>query len=136
MIFLLFIALLFPGQTWAGPAFGADGYEKVEFVTYFGTTDKPVGMEWDAGEGATAYEIRLWHVEKQVYVTEGSTTETWAMVFLPRSGHFIAELRSVNEETGQASEWVTSIEIGTVDGVDWPWWLYGYLAPPGPIIIN
>ena len=67
-------------------------------------------MEWDAGGSATAYELKMFHVEKQVYITLGSTTETWVIVFLPRSGHYIPELRSVNENTGEKSEWVTSVD--------------------------
>lgn len=37
---------------------------------------------------------------------------------------------------GRASTWSKSTTHGEVDGVDKGWWVYGYLAKPGPIIIG
>lgn len=37
---------------------------------------------------------------------------------------------------GRASIWAKSTTHGEVDGVDRGWWVYGYLAKPGPIVIG
>lgn len=37
---------------------------------------------------------------------------------------------------GRASTWAKSTTHGEVDGADRGWWVYGYLAKPGPIIIG
>ena len=37
---------------------------------------------------------------------------------------------------GKASTWAKSTTHGQVDGVDRGWWVYGYVAKPGPIVIG
>lgn len=37
---------------------------------------------------------------------------------------------------GRASIWAKSTTHGEVDGADRGWWVYGYLAKPGPIVIG
>jgi hypothetical protein len=37
---------------------------------------------------------------------------------------------------GKASTWAKSTTHGQVEGVDRGWWVYGYIAKPGPIVIG
>jgi hypothetical protein len=46
------------------------------------------------------------------------------------------EIKDAIIAAGKASTWSESITHGQVDGVDRGWWLYGYVAKPGPIIIG
>ena len=129
MIILLFILML------SFQVFASEPFQPVDYVTYFGTTDNLISFAWDAGEGANAYELRLHGVEQDIYIDEGIVQELCMDIQLPKTGHYIAEIRSIGPD-GEVSEWVSSITIGTVDGVDRAWWLYGYPNSPGPIIIG
>jgi len=46
------------------------------------------------------------------------------------------EIKDAIIAAGKASTWAESITHGQVDGVARGWWLYGYIAKPGPIIIG
>ena len=111
-------------------------WETIDYVTHYGYTSETLTFMWDAGVGATSYEYRLYHVERKVYGDVVETTALQAEVQLPRTGHYIVEVRSKNERG--CSVWVqsTDAEKSTVDGQPRAWWVYGCVKPPGPIIIN
>ena len=46
------------------------------------------------------------------------------------------ELRTEMRNFGFASIWATSISDGSVDGAPRSWWVYCYIAPPGPPVIG
>ena len=46
------------------------------------------------------------------------------------------EIKDAIIAAGRASTWAKSTTHGQVDGVDRGWWIYAYIAKPGPIIIG
>jgi len=136
---ILFLSLVLPFKVYSADSIyvtGSHEFEPLDYITYFGTTDKTITMAWDAAENAVKYDIRLYHVEQHVYLKYGYVEGLQVSLKLPKTGHYIPEIRSVGTTDDQVSEWVTSLTAGTVNGELKPWWLYGYVAPPGPIIIN
>lgn len=114
--------------------------------TYFGTTEKEFTVAWDApvnADNITNYELRLYHVEREVYepiISVDNLTLRYT-TRLPRSGHFIVYIRSINnnaEEEFKYGLWVhsTDINTGSVNGERRAWWLYGHIAKPGEINFN
>jgi hypothetical protein len=115
---------------------------KKDYVTYFGTTDQSITVKWDAVDNAQGYQLELYHVERDSITkvaSEGLTT-TQLELTLPRSGHFIPRVRACSDYPAceTHSEWSESInsEVAIVDGEARSWWIYGYVAPPGQIIIG
>lgn len=118
-------------------AFAWDG---LDYFTYFGTTAETITCAWNPSETAEKYQVRALHREQNIYVDFGITNNCEHTVTLPRSGHYIFEVRAMKLEDGSAtaylvSEWIQSIdpEVATVDGNHRAWWVYGCVAPPGPI---
>lgn len=117
-------------------------WEKKDYVTYFGTTDKSITCAWDAVENAQGYQVELYHVERDsiTRIASEGLTDTQIEINLPRSGHFVARIRACEDypTCENYSEWSESInpEVATVDGEARGWWIYGHVAPPGPIIIG
>ena len=107
-------------------------FEAKDYITFFGTTDQTVTVAWDEVPTATLYELQLHHQEQQVYISIGSTTETTFTFSLPRSGHYIAMVRAVNSEGESIWSKSTDPDVAAPK----PWWIYGYIAPPGGIIIE
>jgi hypothetical protein len=134
IIILLFILLI------SNSAFGE--WEKKDYITYLGTTDQSITVGWDAVENVEGYQIEVYHVERDsiTRVASEGLTETQIEFNLPRSGHFIARVRAcVDYPTCEtAGEWSesTNSDVATVDGEARSWWIYGYVAPPGQIIIG
>lgn len=46
------------------------------------------------------------------------------------------EIKDAIIAAGRASTWAKSTTHGEVNGVDRGWWVYGYIAKPGPIVIG
>ena len=46
------------------------------------------------------------------------------------------EIKDAIIVAGRASIWAKSTTHGQVDGIDRGWWVYGYIAKPGPIVIG
>ena len=116
----------------------AFAWEGLDYYMYFGTTDEGITAAWSPGDGAQKYQIRGYHKEHKVYVDFGITENCEYTVVLPRSGHYIFEVRSLKQIgtggiTYAMSEWVQSIDpsVSTVDGNHRGWWVYGCVAPPG-----
>jgi len=117
-------------------------WEKKDYVTYFGTTDQTITCAWDAVENAEGYQVELYHVERDsiTRVASEGLTDTQIVLSLPRSGHFVPRIRACADYPAceTYSEWSesTNSEVASVDGQPRAWWIYGYVAPPGPIIIG
>ena len=99
-------------------------------------TSKTLTVAWDEAQNATGYDYRFFHVEQQQYTMTGSTANTTITVQLPKSGHYIVEVRAKNDT--EQSQWVLSTDVtyATVDGQARAWWIYGHVEPAGPIEIN
>lgn len=114
-------------------------WSKSDIVTYYNTTDKPIKCAWDAVPEATGYEARLFHLERNVEVTlpNGKTTSTEIIFKLPRTGHFVFKVRACVNNYELCSDWceASNPDCGLVDGQRRGWWIYGFVAPPGPITI-
>lgn len=107
-----------------------------DYVTYVGYTNQAINIAWTPTAYAETYEVRLLYTEKNIYIDKGSTTEPTIAISLPKVGHYVVEVRSVNSVG--AGPWCQSSNPvnGTVNNVGRAWWLYGYLAPAGPITIG
>jgi len=128
---LVLLILLQCSFAFADPSIGVDNY------TYFGTTAEPAVLQWKASNGAVGYELRAYLHEQQIYIWIGSTTELTFTYQLPKSGHYTFMVRAVGagDEFSTWSE-STNPEVALVDEQPRAWWRYGYVAPPGPIIIK
>ncbi|OEU68380.1 MAG: hypothetical protein BBJ57_02120 [Desulfobacterales bacterium PC51MH44] len=117
--------------------------EMYDYVTYFDYTEKSEVFKWDA-DNAEYYKFKLHHVEKDIDVAMGTTTQSQVRIHYPRSGHYIHFLKActtqIKDDDGNdlCSEWVDSTdpEYAKVNGEAQAWWVYRYLSPPGPIIIE
>lgn len=111
-------------------------WELKDYVTYMGYTNEAITVVWDASINTDRYDVRLLHVEKNVYIDKGSTVQETMDIYLPKSGHFIVEIRSANALI--EGNWCQSTDItyATVNGNPAAWWIYGHVAPVGPITIG
>jgi hypothetical protein len=114
-----------------GKVDGKDAY------TYVATTDLDIPVAWTPSADAESYELELYSVNRKTFVARAKTTEPSLTFKAPFQGLFIVRIRSVNGEGDTAiySDWVTadSPDTGLVDGTPRGWWIYAFLAPPGPI---
>jgi len=125
------------------------GGEVYDYVTYWGYTEENVNIEWDGDpdnsiDEVTKHEVELYHVEHKEVIVVGKTThptQQMTLVF-PRSGHYIAKVRSCHDvgdpPVYDCSDWTesTNKERSTV----WvepsqsyeprAWWVYKQISPP------
>ena len=109
-----------------------------DHVTYTLYTGEALTMAWDVVENAETYEVQLLRFEWDNEVVQewvGITTTTQE-ISPPKAGMYIIQVRACNE--AGCSDWAisTSVEFASVDGEPRSWWVYGYTAPPGPIVIG
>lgn len=113
---------------------------------YTATTAETIQAAWSAsvltenGESKPCpdceYELRVYHVERKTYTDAGKTTALSRTFTLPKTGHYVCEVRGCRG-TGDArecSEWATSINEANqpqVNGVAKKWRIYGRPAPTG-----
>ena len=112
-----------------------------DYVTFFGTTDQTITVAWNPSPSANYYEIELNQVEqntKTILPTGQSLTDTQKTFSLPKTGHFIVRVRACNISINQCSTWASSIDatVSMVGSESRAWWIFGYVAPPGPIVIH
>lgn len=109
-----------------------------DHVTYYVNTGEILTAAWDAVDTATSYEMQLLRFEWDNEIVQEwiGITETSQIFTTPKSGMYIIRVRARNADG--VSEWAVSIntEFATVDGEPRSWWVYGYMASPGPIEIN
>lgn len=105
----------------------------LDYYTYFGTTAETYRLAFIPGQGAETHEIRLFNHEKSIYIDMATIAGNEYDILLPKTGHYSVEVRSCNKY--QCSTWSKSINPAEslVDGKPRAWWLYGHVAPPGPL---
>lgn len=123
------VALVFDG-TW---------YKRVAYE-YYGTTNQKIRCSWTPTGTATAYEVRLYSIDRnsEVIISNGKVTVPTIVFTLPKTGHYSVKVRSCKADYSECSDWSTStsstdVTIGTDTS---PWIIYGNVAGPGAIIIN
>ena len=109
---------------------------KYDYYTYFVTTGAQITVEWLVVSNAKHYEVQIYNIERKEIKAIGITGNTEMIFSLSRTGHYAARVRAVNDIGASAWSESTDPTVATVDGTPRGWWLYGYLAPPGPIIIK
>lgn len=106
---------------------------------YWGTTDKPLKVAWDAQPG-NEFVFNLYHYESQEEVARGRTEVDTVTFMLPRTGHYHARVCAVDNPGDPVIEELCSLSIdserATVNGQPRAWWVYGAVAPPGEIIFE
>lgn len=122
---------------------------------YTATTAEIIKVAWDASKGTIngvdqvctdcEYEVRVHHVERKSHVDMGKTTGLEHGVKLPKTGHYVFEVRACrNEPAGSdpariCSDWASSINEENspkVGDQTKRWRVYGRPAPAGGIIIE
>ena len=96
------------------------------YVVYSGETVK---MGWDTSQGANYYDLKAWHYEQEMPVQSNQWVNiqaTQISIPVPRSGHFIWQVRACNNEG--CSDWSESINSSVTNNK--PWWVYAHVAPP------
>jgi len=111
----------------------SDSFIEKDYITYYGTTDNTITLQWEESIGAVKYEMKYLYVEHNTYSDIVETNNTQLTITLPRTGHYIFEIRAI-DSSDMISEWASSII--NEDTQTGSFWVYGYLAPPGDIIIN
>jgi len=123
----------------------ASALELRDYALYLETTGTNIVAKWDDTNNSAnvEYEVRLYSFERQVFVAIGKTTNDTITFALQKSGHYTAYIRANfidQSECGNDcyTDWVLSTDLtyATVNGAPRGWWVYGYLAAPGPIIIE
>lgn len=113
-------------------------WEKKDYVTYYGTSNHTITVAWDASPGATYYELEILNVERNIKTSIASghsLTATQKSFSFPKTGHYIVSVRACDATISNCSTWISSLE-GVVDGIKRAWWVYVFVAPPGPIVIH
>jgi hypothetical protein len=107
-----------------------------DYTTIYGFTGEDITLEWDAALGATEYVVELEHFQRNEIVFTINTTSLSTIFVLPRTGHYIARVKALN--ANGESQWAVSTDptYGVVNNIAQAWWIYGFVAPPGPIIIE
>lgn len=120
------------------------GFVPIDYVTYYGTTDKEIAVKWDVTDGADYYKVFLNNKERdeRIEISDAETLTTNTIQFkLPRSGHYIAEIIACANRDGEddicsESSLSSNPEVAMVNGEHRAWWIYGHIAAPGPIVIG
>ena len=112
--------------------------EVVNHTTYIGYTQVPITIGWDPSVDAQYYKFEGFHYEQNITVFTGTTPETQITVTFPRSGHYILKVKACKIETDQVElcsifAESTNPTFAVVDEQPKAWWVYKYIAPPGPI---
>lgn len=130
IVFSFLCLLLFTQAVYAGTL--------LDCAVWMVTTDETVNFGWSDPSGvAESFDVRLLHVERNSYTELGSTAEKVWSFKLPRSGHFVAEVRSCKGATCSVWSRSDNLEFSpTVNGVVRAWCIYGYPAPPGQPVID
>ena len=118
---------------------------------YTATTAETITAGWkasvvrDAGVDSACsdceYELRVYHVERKTYTDAGKTTALKRTFKLPKTGHYVIEVRGCRGKDAfrECSDWATSINLEDqpqVNGVTKRWRIYGRPASTGAITIE
>jgi hypothetical protein len=105
--------------------------------TYSGYTGEAVTIAWQPDETADHYELQLYHEDHHQVAANVEAPGTQATITMPRSGHYLVRLRSV-DAAGAASTWHESTHPADarVDGAARGWQLFAWPAPAGEAEID
>lgn len=133
--FLIVVFILFTSLSYAD-------IELEDHFTYFITSNEQLTLQWNTESGAEGYQVRLFHVERDVVsvLTNDITTGNQLVFSVPRTGHYIVEIRSCagGYTDTTCSPWIrtTNSQRAIVNNQPRSWWVYGHVQPPGPPIID
>lgn len=88
---------------------GINPSQQIDNLTmYMMTTDKTIGMAWDKVTGATSYDVVGHHVEHNEEVLKANVPQQDSTIItfqtkLPRTGHYVFTVRSVQEPLSDAN---------------------------------
>jgi hypothetical protein len=103
------------------------------------TTDETVNVAWDASpdDRVTFYDWNIYSVERKTIALSGETEQTQVSFKIPKTGHYIFNVRSGAVLYGQKkySEFIDSTQSENVNE-NVPFWIYGYVAPPSNVVIE
>jgi hypothetical protein len=114
---------------------------------YTATTAETITASWTASMIDSAacmdceYELRVYHMERKTYTDAGKTTALTNSFKLPKTGHYVVEVRGCYG-TGEGricSDWASSINEANkpeVNGQLKKWRIYGRPASSGAITIS
>lgn len=142
LIIIFLLTLFLSLNVFAQEDVTTSGWEKKDYVTYFGTTDKSITCKWSLVDNANGYQVEVLHVERNsiTKIIEEDSTDNTVEINFPRSGHYIIRVRACGDfpTCENASTWAESTDpnIADVDGQPKGWWVYGYVAPAGQITIG
>lgn len=118
-------------------------WQAITNVTYFGTTDQEIVVSWEAPPEATEFDLQMYHVEQKRNLAIATTPNKEMHLTIPRTGHYIIKIRAKKPDSDNPTEWIESTwaesddeTYATVDGQPKGWWVYGYPAPAGGLIIK
>lgn len=112
--------------------------EPVAWDLYVRTSDQVITIGWDpvTFERPIWYELLFYNLERRAWFARANVPqERTTFDVTLRSGHYIVYIRTGAKDAENAdvfSEWCSSISETCTDGTA-KWWVYTYLAPPGPI---
>jgi len=134
-------------------------WEEIDLYLYYGDTSKDVTVAWgnpkittpeditdDYNVDTDVFQISMHNKERDIEVLISDTIpgDVFTHTFkLPKTGHWTPKIRVVRTTTDsegieivETTAWVLSsnAEIAEVNGILRGWWLFGWLAPTGPII--
>lgn len=119
-------------------------YHKDQTI-YWVSTSEDVPIAWDAGAGATGYELSVHWIRGdntvQIYPSQLTTALTLTLR-MPRAGIFVIFVRSYAPDPADNTKKIYSVDwaksndsaYATVDGVAKAWIIIASLPAPGPIV--
>lgn len=123
------------------PIYSQAGFSGKDNYTWYGTTADIVTVAWDAPVGYISgdrFEIQIKNPERNIVVNIPETTALTKTFKCPKVGHWIVYVRSKRQNpdlTWDYSGWADSTDsmVSSVNNQPRAWWLYVWLAGPGPI---
>lgn len=116
----------------------ANAITTYQHQTHWAFTDEPIEVAWDADASVTQYKYRFYSVERKMYFIQGSTPNNEVQVYIPKTGHFIFEVRACTDQEFAELEQVNSLWCTEYSKTDMPdrvqdqktFWIY--MQRPAP----
>lgn len=107
-------------------------------TTHWAFTDEPIEIVWDTEPNATEFHFRFYSVERKMYFVQGKSPNNEVQVYIPKTGHFIFEVRSCTDKEHADLEKVESVWCTEWSKTDMPdrvkdqetFWIYIQRAAP------
>lgn len=140
---LILILLLFSINAYS------QDWTEIDLYLYYGYTGKDITIEWsDPGLNTPSdttddydpltdkFEVSIYNKERDITIIKHSAVpgDVFEYTFsLPKTGHWVPRVRAIRNEGEEISGWSGSDNKGYVNEVARGWWLFGWIAPTGPI---